>query len=143
MTNGKFKLEADMVLTRAHGRWEEIFTRLAPELGQAMSQWGMHVACPVHGGTNGFRLVRTHRGVQMNDGQGICNTCDAFEVQGRRTFLNGIGMLMWIKRQGPKHLQGILKSIAEIVAPDLLNGDRATPEADNSTTRYRGSQTHE
>lgn len=38
------------------GRWDSIFASLAPSLKEAMEADGKHVACPVRGGHDGFRL---------------------------------------------------------------------------------------
>lgn len=71
----------------AKGRWREIFSVLAPELEEADSAFEsrqMHVPCPGHGGTDGFRLYK-----DVNDtGGGICNTCGAMA--------DGFRMLGWI-----------------------------------------------
>ena len=68
----------------AQNQWKFIFLQLAPELKEAIEHAGHHVACPVHGGGDGFRLFP-----RFNvKGDGICNTC------GAKT--NGISMLMWV-----------------------------------------------
>lgn len=120
----KYKLDAEEILDRARGRWDTIYSHLAPSLGQAMKKWGTHVPCPVHGGTNGFRLVKTHRGAVMLDGQGVCNTCAQFLGPKGQKFLTGVGILMWVNGWGPKDYPRILEDIAKIVAPELLKEDR-------------------
>ena len=40
----------------ASGRWLEIISSLAPELAEACSKPGKHVACPCHGNKDGFRM---------------------------------------------------------------------------------------
>lgn len=70
------------VIERAQGQWGYIFQDLAPALHEAISKAPHHVACPVHGGTDGFRLFRDY----AEHGGGICNTCGAHR---------GVGLLAW------------------------------------------------
>lgn len=76
--------DKNIVRAAARGRWREIFSALAPSLSEALERPGRHVACPVHGGTNGFRLFADF----AETGGGVCNTC------GART--DGFSMLMWV-----------------------------------------------
>ena len=69
----------------ARGQWAYIFEDLAPQLAEAIAANGRHVSCPVHGGSNGFRLFKDYQ----QSGGGICNTCGAQP--------NGFGMLHWVK----------------------------------------------
>src|SRR5471032_2509610 len=46
---------------------------------------GMHVACPVHGGRDGFRLYNDYH----DTGGGVCNTCGGFR--------DGFKLLAWIR----------------------------------------------
>lgn len=62
------------VKSRAFGHWDRILGSLAPSLAEALERPGRHVACPVHGGVDGFRLFRNYR----DTGGGVCNTCGAF-----------------------------------------------------------------
>lgn len=73
--------KTDDVREAAHGRWALVLGALAPQLEPALRKVGRHVACPVHGGKDGFRLFKK----DLNErGSGICNTCgpkkDGFEV---------------------------------------------------------------
>lgn len=72
------------VKAAAQGHWDAIFSALAPTLAQAQDRPGQHVPCPVHGGTDGFRLFKHY----AEKGDGICNTC------GART--DGFDMLCWV-----------------------------------------------
>ena len=45
-----------VVKEAAKGHWREIFGALAPQLNEAVDRAPNHVSCPVHGGTDGFRL---------------------------------------------------------------------------------------
>ena len=72
------------VKAAAQGHWDAIFSALAPTLAQAQERPGQHVPCPVHGGTDGFRLFKHY----AEKGDGICNTC------GART--DGFDMLCWV-----------------------------------------------
>jgi putative DNA primase/helicase len=57
---------------KAAGQWPSIFEDLAgTELGAAMGNAPEHVPCPVHGGSNGYRLFEHY----PDTGRGICNTC--------------------------------------------------------------------
>jgi phage/plasmid primase-like uncharacterized protein len=69
----------------AEGKWAYIFQDLAPELAEAMEKAPHHVPCPVHGGTDGFRLFRDWQ----TKGNGYCNTCLG---QG-----NGFKMVAWVR----------------------------------------------
>lgn len=111
MNNGR--LEASDVAAYARGRWDNIYASLAPKLGEAVAKKGRHVPCPVHGGTDGFRLHKTG-----DNGQGICNTCDAFVRHGERVWLDGFGVLMWATG---KSFPDVLHEVAEIVAPHLVD----------------------
>ncbi|RKT47019.1 DUF7146 domain-containing protein [Thiocapsa rosea] len=72
------------VRRHARGHWIHVLAELAPALEQALERLGRHVACPVHGGRDGFRLFRDAR----ETGGGICNTCGAFS--------DGFALLMWM-----------------------------------------------
>lgn len=90
-------LESEKVRSAARGKWDMIYGRLAPELGDAMTKMGRHVTCPVHGTHNrggkgdGFRLFteRGNRNVLDPAGGGICNSCGAKP--------DGFALLMWLK----------------------------------------------
>lgn len=58
----------------ARGHWREILLSLAPSLTEAVEAAPRHVPCPVHGGTNGFRLFPHWE----DTGAAICNTCGGF-----------------------------------------------------------------
>lgn len=55
-------------------RWLELLEDKAPELAEAVNSLGNHVPCPIHGGTDGFRLFDDAE----ETGGGICNTCGSF-----------------------------------------------------------------
>lgn len=115
-----FKLKASDVSSYARGHWDEIYASLAPQLGEAIAKKGRHVPCPVHGGTDGFRLHKT-----WDEGQAICNTCQDFVHNSERTWQKGFGVLMWVTgRTFPQ----VLEDVASIVAPHLLD-DRPTRRA--------------
>lgn len=65
--------------------WEHVFNKIAPELAPAMAADTEHVPCPVHGGTDGFRLFGDWR----DKGGGVCNTCGGFA--------SGYTLLSWLK----------------------------------------------
>lgn len=74
---------AEEVRAAAQGNWLSILLTLAPHLEPAIQKPGRHTACPVHGGTDGFRLFKDAH----VKGGGICNTCGAKA--------DGISLLMW------------------------------------------------
>ena len=48
---------AGQIKAAARGRWDVVFSVLAPSLKAAMRAGRkQHVSCPKHGGTDGFRL---------------------------------------------------------------------------------------
>lgn len=51
----QYKIDAEVVLKAASGRWDEVLSSLAPALRPALKAAPNHVACPIHGGENGFR----------------------------------------------------------------------------------------
>lgn len=60
------------VLKHANGNWHQILFDLGPGLRDALEAGSnRHVSCPVHGGTDGFRLFDDYR----DTGGGVCNTC--------------------------------------------------------------------
>lgn len=67
----------------ASGVWADLLMELAPNLAEAIAARGDHVPCPVHGGSNGFRLFPDFD----QSGGGVCNTCGPFP--------NGINLLAW------------------------------------------------
>jgi putative DNA primase/helicase len=76
-------MEAKELKLLAAGRWASIVTSLAPHLAQAVERTPNHVPCPVHGGTDGFRLFRDFD----ETGGGVCNTCGIHH--------DGYTLLMW------------------------------------------------
>jgi len=69
---------------QASSNWPAIISCLAPQLSNAIEKTGKHVACPVHGGKDGFRLYKDF----AETGGAICNTCGAFA--------DGLSLLGWI-----------------------------------------------
>lgn len=62
----------DEVKRRAYGNWDQVLMALGgSRLGPALDAQGRHVACPIHGGTDGFRVFKDFR----LTGGSICNTC--------------------------------------------------------------------
>lgn len=78
----------------ASGRWLDIFKAVSPALGPAVDALAKrsrsHVPCPVHGGTDGFRLFQDVN----STGTGICNTCGTRQ---------GIDLIAWA--EGIDYLQ--------------------------------------
>lgn len=118
-------IDARALRQRAEGQWERIYSALAPELDQAMSKWGRHVPCPIHGGKDGFRLHKDHR-----SGSGICNSCKEFHGK----YMDGMGILMWLRGWPfPK----MLEEVASIVAPEMLREGYRERSAPAARTPYR------
>lgn len=85
-TNGKLPKVRDFdPKIEAEGKWSHIFSELVPELGPAMEKVGHHVSCPIHGGSDGFRLYKDFH----STGGGVCNSCGPQA--------NGFAMIAWIK----------------------------------------------
>lgn len=80
------RIDVREVKARADGRWEAIMSRLAPNLAPAIDRRGKHVPCPIHGGTDGFRLMKKFDEV----GSGVCNTCGVFK--------DGFSLLMFARQ---------------------------------------------
>lgn len=81
----QYKIDAEVVLRLANGRWDEILSNLAPALRPAIDAAPRHCECPLHGGSDGFRFFRDFK----KTGQCICNTCGAFD---------GLHILMKVNR---------------------------------------------
>lgn len=69
---------------QASYRWLDLINHLAPQANEAIGKLGRHVACPVHGGSDGFRLFKD----ADQTGGGICNTCGSFS--------DGFALLQWL-----------------------------------------------
>ena len=77
------------IIDAAAGRWLDIFHEISPNLRPAINKLSKnpksaHVPCPVHGGTDGFRLFED----ADQTGVGICSTC------GTRA---GIKLIAWVE----------------------------------------------
>lgn len=82
---GRPKIDSRTLRQDAEGRWETIFSHLAPELNLAMERNGKHVPCPVNGGKDGFRLYKDW----IETGGGVSNQ--------EGSYSDGISLLMWLK----------------------------------------------
>lgn len=91
----------------AEGKWSYIFAELLPELSEAMEKAGHHVACPVHGGTDGFRLFKDFH----TTGGGYCNSCGPQA--------NGFAVMAWIRGYAFKDA---VREVAQWV-----RGDKSVP----------------
>lgn len=75
----------DEVKRRAYGNWDSVLISLAPEhLTPAINKSGRHVACPRHGGKDGYRMYKDYR----ITGGSVCNTCGPFQ--------DGFATLQWL-----------------------------------------------
>ncbi len=118
----KSLIEARVVRERTAGRWIDLLAALTPALGPALSRPGRHVPCPVHGGTDGFRLFR-----DVDDtGGGVCNTCG--------TFPDGFALLMWVNRWSfPETLQAVAHELG-------MTEDRVSESRRVHTPRPRSTE---
>lgn len=103
------------IKAEAAGNWPYIFADLAPELGPAMEANGEHVACPVHGGRDGFRLFEDY----AHTGGGVCNTCH----KKGDTPANGFAMLVWVKSrsQAGYDFRDALREVASWLRGEAVN----------------------
>lgn len=76
--------DANIVRADARDRWDFILQQLAPDIQNALSRPGRHIPCPVHGGTDGFRVFKDVH----ERGGAICNTCGPLK--------DGFALLMWL-----------------------------------------------
>lgn len=81
-------IESELVRNAVRGSWLSVLDSLAPELERAILKPGRHIACPVHGGNDGFKLFRD----ADISGGGVCNTCGAKP--------DGFSLLMWLRGWG-------------------------------------------
>lgn len=128
----------------AKGRWREIFSVLAPELEEAdgvFESRQMHVPCPGHGGTDGFRLYK-----DVNEtGGGVCNTCGPMA--------DGFRMLAWLlavrenegtpKDYDPKEFTDYTRQAYSEVAYYLEHGVAKNPELRDRVARVYQAETEE
>ena len=89
------RFDMNQVKNLTNGEWDRIFAVLAPALDPALAKLGRHVKCPMHGGTDGFRLRK-----DSVEGHGLCNQCtdgrkvDGFELLSR---INGWSFVESVK----------------------------------------------
>lgn len=85
-------IKIEVLKEQAKGHWLSIFSALAPtSFAEAISKKNKHVACPVHGGKDGFRFFDDVE----DTGGAVCNTC------GR--FTDGIAFLSWANGWEVRH----------------------------------------
>ena len=117
-------MESKDVKFSARGRWGGILGALAPQLQPALERVGHHVACPVHGGKDGYRLFSD----VDESGGSVCNTCGVHP--------DGFATLMWVTGQDFKE---VLKSVSEY----LQLGVAYTPTARRTIIRQDRSDVDE
>ena len=109
----------------ATNQWKTIFLHLAPQLKEAIENTGRHVACPVHGGADGFRLF-PHFNAK---GDGICNTC------GAKT--DGFTMLMWVNQWS---FSQAVNAVGELLGASRSIGDLEYIEPKSFEGYYKGKR---
>jgi len=77
-------MNAREIKLQSIGQWGGLVSNLAPQLSPAIEKTGKHIACPVHGGKDGFRVFKDF----ARTGGGICNTCGEFS--------DGLALLQWV-----------------------------------------------
>ncbi len=82
------RYDAETVRDAARGRWDDVLSRLAPEIQEALERPRRHHPCPVHGGKDGFRTFKDVR----ETGGAVCNTCGPFH--------DGFAVLGWLRGWG-------------------------------------------
>ena len=82
------RYNAETVRDAARGRWDDVLSRLAPEIQEALERPRRHHPCPVHGGKDGFRVFKDVR----ETGGAVCNTCGPFH--------DGFEVLAWLRGWG-------------------------------------------
>ncbi len=99
------RYSTDMVREAARGRWDDVLSRLAPEIQEALERPRRHHPCPVHGGKDGFRVYKDVR----ETGGAVCNTCGPF--------FDGFAVLAWLRGWG---FRESLRAVAETLglSPD-------------------------
>jgi putative DNA primase/helicase len=85
------------VMDRTNKNWKRIISELLPEFSEALDKIGTHVACPVHGGKDGFRFFDNFE----ETGGGVCNTCDSFP--------NGFKLIAWAKNCSLQEARAMVK----------------------------------
>ena len=100
---------------------------LASSLSLAASRSGKHVACPVHGGTDGFRFFPDAN----LTGGGVCNTCGPFP--------DGFAVLQWVNAWTfPEALAQVAHWLEPPPNPPVTNAV-AVPQADS---QYEAQRRH-
>lgn len=101
-------------------QWLVVLQQLAPELNLAIERFPRHVPCPVHGGSDGFRLFK-----DVNEtGGGVCNSCGVFA--------SGWRLLQWLKSwtylECKQEVMAVLKGASTIlVLPQAASTPSAKP----------------
>lgn len=110
MSNDLYAPDKGAVLEAADGRWKGIFDSLAPGLAVAQEKPGRSVACPVHGGKDGFRIFRKTAGSSSG---GVCQTC-GFKA-------DGIALIQWVNGWS---FHQTLQQIGSLMGVEDPNGRR-------------------
>lgn len=112
----------------SEGRWDFILGTLAPRLQPALDKKSKgHVSCPVHGGTDGFRMMPSY----VKDGRSLCNTCGNHS--------DGFATLMWVNGWTAREtLEEVMRLLTGdktggVLLPRIAQMQRNTsaPEKDN------------
>jgi len=117
------KPTAGQVRRESKGRWPEILRHFAPDISDAVESIGStkHHPCPVHGGTDGFRLFDD----AADSGGGVCNSCgskpDGFYLLSwllNRDFesvMDDVGEFLGVKKRGRGRPKGSTKGTTKAV----------------------------
>lgn len=86
------------LLDMMQGKWAAFFHEELPEFRLATQVAPEHCPCPVHGGSNGFRLFSDW----VQTGGGICNTCGPFG--------NGVRVYAWAKKLAAADAEAFIRN---------------------------------
>lgn len=119
MPSKSHRIDVRELECRARGRWDEIFSLLAPALAEAIARGRRHGPCPLCGGKDRFRMYNDWE----QTGGVHCNQCGPKP--------SGLQVLAWLAGDTPRAYGDALRRLADhlvghSVAPVRLA--RAAPE---------------
>ncbi|WP_432780727.1 toprim domain-containing protein (plasmid) [Pseudomonas corrugata] len=115
-SKGNYAPEKKDVLVAADGRWHDIYASLATSLVPAHDKAGRGVACPVHGGKDGFKIFRK---TASSSSGGICRTCGIKA--------DGIALLMWVNHWGFSQALQEIGALLRVKDPNGRTADSYSP----------------
>lgn len=117
------RVDVKALKERVGSDWLSLLQDLAPELEEACEEIPEHVACPMHGGQDGFRFFDDAE----ETGGGVCNTCGPFS--------DGIKLLMelkgWTFFETCKKIEAWLDNVDDLWDEDEEESELARQKARN------------